>query len=623
MKTNMILIVMIILTCFMTSQAQYYYSDNRQIPLMIDSSKVIVKFADQITLDSAASFINQYERIDGWLFDEPVMEGFDVLSLNDGDGYDEFIDSLASHDIFDIVNPYYLNTHGDRFLIGNTICCKFSAGIPMSVIDSINAIYGISILRESDYIANSFVLEVDESSQYSVLELANLYYELDQTEFSHPNFLGGFYLDGGYIYDYYSWKQWTLNRVFEINPGWEPARAFQIAAPGDDIIVAVLDDGIAAHEDLPQSRILAGYDFACSDFTTEPCNRPRFGYHGMGCVGIIAASNTVDSIEGTDPNSGIYGICPDCKILPIKMASNPMSDSTDIYYECCPDADAGSVADALNFAWYFGADIISCSWHYWSPVDVVNNAAITAYQLGRDGLGCPLFFSTGDFGVPGCSWPSALNEVIAVGAIDNQEEIWDYSNYGKVDVVAPGGGEIAGPQKVWTLDQMNGLGGNIANDAYSCGLSGEDDLDYLCSFGGTSSSQPIAAGIGALLLAKNPDLTADEVYDIVRHSAESDLYVQVTNPPDEKYGYGMVHPYRALLSISRGDVNCDGVINVLDIEYLISYKFQEGDEPIPEKSMGDVNCDGFVSVLDIIDLIEYKYQGGPAPGVCFNYDLLD
>jgi hypothetical protein len=64
-----------------------------------------------------------------------------------------------------------------------------------------------------------------------------------------------------------------------------------------------------------------------------------------------------------------------------------------------------------------------------------------------------------------------------------------------------------------------------------------------------------------------------------------------------------------------GDVNCDNACNILDITYLIDYKYKGGPPPCPTWTAGDVNCDGAVDILDINYLIQYKYKGGPPPCV--------
>nr|MBN2278886.1 hypothetical protein [candidate division Zixibacteria bacterium] len=57
----------------------------------------------------------------------------------------------------------------------------------------------------------------------------------------------------------------------------------------------------------------------------------------------------------------------------------------------------------------------------------------------------------------------------------------------------------------------------------------------------------------------------------------------------------------------RGDVNYNGVINILDVTYLMRYIYAGGPAPMPVDYVGDVNCDGFINVLDITLLFRYIY----------------
>ena len=55
-----------------------------------------------------------------------------------------------------------------------------------------------------------------------------------------------------------------------------------------------------------------------------------------------------------------------------------------------------------------------------------------------------------------------------------------------------------------------------------------------------------------------------------------------------------------------GDVNCDGLINLTDILYVIDYIFEGGPEPIPMQS-GDVNSSGNVNLTDALNMISNIY----------------
>jgi len=66
-------------------------------------------------------------------------------------------------------------------------------------------------------------------------------------------------------------------------------------------------------------------------------------------------------------------------------------------------------------------------------------------------------------------------------------------------------------------------------------------------------------------------------------------------------------------SFLYGDANGDGIVNVGDIVYLVSYLYKGGPAPNPVWA-GDCNCDEVVNVGDIVYLVSYLYKGGPPPG---------
>jgi hypothetical protein len=61
-----------------------------------------------------------------------------------------------------------------------------------------------------------------------------------------------------------------------------------------------------------------------------------------------------------------------------------------------------------------------------------------------------------------------------------------------------------------------------------------------------------------------------------------------------------------------GDCNCDGIVDIGDVVYLISYLYRGGPPP-PATAVGDANCDGIVDVGDVVRLIGYLYKGEPPP----------
>ena len=61
-----------------------------------------------------------------------------------------------------------------------------------------------------------------------------------------------------------------------------------------------------------------------------------------------------------------------------------------------------------------------------------------------------------------------------------------------------------------------------------------------------------------------------------------------------------------------GDANSDGSIDILDVVFLINYKYKTGPAPSP-LYLSDVNSDGDINILDTVYIINYKYKSGPEP----------
>jgi len=150
-------------------------------------------------------------------------------------------------------------------------------------------------------------------------------------------------------------------------------------------------------------------------------------------------------------------------------------------------------ADILNFSIYF------------QDSDVITKKLAEAAKLGRDQRGIVVVAATGnDGGLP--KYPAYLargaSDFISVGASDENDGLkkrnpnipndWGSNNEADVTIAAPGLRLVT----------------TAVNGAYDC------------SFSGTSSATPQVAGIVALLLAKEPALTAKEVKQRLRNSAD-------------------------------------------------------------------------------------------------------
>ena len=78
------------------------------------------------------------------------------------------------------------------------------------------------------------------------------------------------------------------------------------------------------------------------------------------------------------------------------------------------------------------------------------------------------------------------------------------------------------------------------------------------------------------------------------------------------------YSYMAMLAnrfcgFGRGDLNDDGLINLVDLVYLHCFVYKGGPGPYPFMHLGDVNGDGPVDNLDVTYMINWYFYGGPPP----------
>jgi subtilisin family serine protease len=127
-----------------------------------------------------------------------------------------------------------------------------------------------------------------------------------------------------------------------------------------------------------------------------------------------------------------------------------------------------------------------------------------------------------------------MDNVIAVGAVDRDGTICHYSQHDpSIDIVAPS-------NKIYQY-----------GDVYTTSITGKGNINnnYMDDFGGTSAACPQVAGVAALMLSFNPQLTAAQVRNKLRMTAR-DLG---DFGPDDTYGCGLVNAYAAVCASAHGD----------------------------------------------------------------------
>ncbi|WEK19818.1 MAG: S8 family serine peptidase [Candidatus Pedobacter colombiensis] len=405
--------------------------------------------------------------------------------------------------------------------------------------------YSVNVTPDK-FVENQYIIKVNEITTSQLFVLAERLQQNENVEFAEPNFMR--LLKRHTIDPYYS-SQWSIKNqgYYSGTPGADMhvEDAWNYAT-GQNIKVAILDEGVDLnHPDLA-ANLLTGFDATGNGSNGAP-NAGSNDAHGTACAGIVAAV--------ANNNIGVAGIAYNAKVMPVRIAYSVGASwySTDSW-----------IADGIRWAEENGADILSNSWGGGSPSNNITLAINYVVNSGRNGKGCVVLFSTGNSNTS-IGYPSTLSSVIAVGAssmCDERKtptscdgEFWWGSNYGVgLDVTAPG-------VKIYTTDIS--------------GPSGYNSGDYTSDFNGTSSACPNAAGVMALILSVNPNLTQQEARDILETTCDkvggytylSGVSGQPNGTWSNDTGYGRINACAAvtkalgrILSISGPSNLCDEAI---------------------------------------------------------------
>lgn len=256
-----------------------------------------------------------------------------------------------------------------------------------------------------------------------------------------------------------------------------------------NVIVAIVDSGVdASHPDL-QGHVLPGYDFVNND--TDAYDDHGHGTHVAGIVA-AAANNGIGSV----------GICPNCRILPVKVLNENNVGNW------------SGVAAGILYAVDEGARIINLSLGGSANTQVVQDAV--EYAVQKDVL---IVAAAGNGRTDTPFYPAASPEVMAVSATRNDDTRWSLSNYGDyIDVAAPG-------YAIYSTynDLDNYYGGYIF-------------------MSGTSMAAPHVSGLAGLLLSQDLGRTQEDLKRLITTTAPD-----LGDPGKDIYfGYGRIDAWAAL-----------------------------------------------------------------------------
>ncbi len=450
-----------------------------------------------------------------------------------------------------------------KLYLTDEITVQFKPEVSDDEIEKITTKLGLSLVKEVRGVPRAFVFRVGSQATENPIKIANRLAQSDKVLLSEPNVAiasRSFYIPADTLFP----DQWHLfntgGPLLSTHGHIDAVRAWDLTRGERSVVVAVADDSCDLnHADFQgSSKIVAPRDFAGQDF--EPLPELEDDNHGTACCGVAVAEET---------GTGVVGVAPGCALMPIRTSGF---------------IDDDSIEDLCDWVIDHGASVLSCSWgvnaRAFNLSLRMRNALHRAATLGRGGRGCVVVFAAGNENRPVNStvneigWPNnqpsgptqwlagfaAHEDVIAVAASSSQATKSAYSNWGREIAVCAPSNNVRPRTFPQVTVQVSGRG-IVTTDRV--GPSGYSSTDYTRDFGGTSSACPTVAGVAALILSANPNLTAQEVRDILQATADK----IVDNTPDPQlgnrfgtydagghsqwFGFGRVNAFQAVTEARR------------------------------------------------------------------------
>ncbi len=337
--------------------------------------------------------------------------------------------------------------------------------------------------------------------------------------------------------DSYFSNAWYLNKIKAVD-------AWNVVRTSPDITIAIIDSGVQiSHPDLRDNIWINSNEIAGDNIDNDnngyvddingwdfvdhiPDPTPKFDsdftedgvVHGTVVAGIAAASG--------NNAAGVAGVTWKANIMPLRVLNGR------------GEGDTNKVVAAVDYAIKNGADIINFSFVGFGFSSQLNMAIKRAYDAGiivvaaagnegEDGLG----HSLDDKKMyPVCNDGGSENWIIGVAATDPLDQKSNFSSFGYdcIDISAPGVSMFS--TSVYSPENS---GNGVPFDKYYDGY-----------WSGTSMAAPVVSGVLALIKQVNPNLSRDEVVQILLDTSDN---INKLNPDYfGKLGAGRVNAYRAV-----------------------------------------------------------------------------
>lgn len=537
----------------------YYYHNNQKIYIDIDQEYVALNASSNLPFlnNYAANYVSKTDFTQSNVRTYTIPKDSIAQSRvalknyyseirvtntikNSTQNYNNFINSLNQDANIIKVSPCF-NYQGKILGLTNNFYVKLKSLSDETILYNYVQANNLEVIGSDPYSPEWYIISCTNANNKNALEYANQFHESELFESAEPEFT---YHNLSASNDPFFSDQWGIKNTGQFDSTYagidinaEPAWTI---TKGNNIKVGVFDSGFEMnHPDLIQNVLGNGFDVM-----TETSPSQVRGDHGTACAGIVGAVQ--------NNNVGISGVAPEAKLISISMDLETTTTGLQI-------------KSGFDWAVQNDIDVLNCSWGGFAPSSFIETGIANALNNGRNGKGCVVVFASGNNGFNNTSitYPAnSLPDILTVGAMtpcgerkivsanvchEDLSALWASAYGTQLDIVAPG-------LNVPTTDRQG-------NNGYNPDLQFESNPDYAThlnyhsSFRGTSAAAPHVAGLAALVLSVNPNLTSVQVNTIIEQTAQKmrpDLYNYENNPnrPNgtwhQEMGYGLVDAYAAV-----------------------------------------------------------------------------
>ncbi|MBM7618235.1 subtilisin family serine protease/outer membrane protein assembly factor BamB/putative cell wall-binding protein [Bacillus tianshenii] len=304
--------------------------------------------------------------------------------------------------------------------------------------------------------------------------------------------------------------EWGLEKIFA------PKVWGEYKLQGEGVVVGIMDTGVEGEHEALQHNYRGrdgNHQYSWIDLSGSEYSSPKDGHgHGTHVAGSAVGGGAGEPI----------GVAPGAEWIAAKIFNDSGGTTASAIHQAfewflAPGGDPSKAPDVVNNSWG-SADTYRTEFlegvRAWVAAGI-----FPLFSAGNEGPGAQTIGSPGSF-----------PEAFAIGASDINDQIASFSSRGPVSWPNENGEQVR-----YIKPEVTAPGHQI----YSAWPGGGYN-----TISGTSMAAPHVTGAIALILQSQPDLTIDEVADLLERTARTESHMGTL--PNDNFGHGIVNVYQAV-----------------------------------------------------------------------------